>query len=171
MSLKSILRKIAGVKEVVQKGANYDKINIADDIRERSPLAKQVVDRNARIFHKAVLGDEVTPLPEELDTNQPATLAVQEFVFTSVAENPAANLLTLEMVAGSVEAIEVIDNHIKITLDTDAGDVTVSDHDSIKALIDGDSEASALITVAINAGQGATAVTVEDVKEFRGAIG
>jgi len=167
--LKPLLRKIAALKEKVQKGANYDKINLADDVRERSPLAKSVVDRNARNYQKIVLGEDVTVKLEEYDTNQPSTLAIQEFVFTSVAENPAANLLTLEILEGSEEEIEVIDNHIKITIDTDLGEE--SDHDSVKALIDGDAEASELITVAINSGEGATLVAAEDVSEFRGAIG
>ena len=164
--LKPLLRKIAGLKEKVQKGAKYDRINLADDVRQRSPLVKQIVDRTARIFYKQTLGDQVTPLPDEFDTNQAATLAIQEFVLTSVAKNPAANLLTLEIIADSAESIEVVDNHIKVYIDDG-----VSDHDSVKALIDGDDEASSLITVAINAGEGATIVTAEDVSEFTGAIG
>lgn len=167
--LKSLLRKLAGIKEKVQKGANYDKINLADDVKARSPLVKSVVDRNARIFIKDTLGEDITVLPEDYDTNQQATLAIQEFVFTSVAANPAANLITLEIVEGTEEAIEVVDNHIKITIDTDA--LEESDHDSVKALVDGDAQASALVTVAINAGQGATLVTAEDVSSFSGAIG
>ena len=168
--IRRLLEKIAESRAQVQQGANYDKRNIADDVKERSPLVKQIVRRTARIFYKQVLGGEITPLLEDYDTNQKSTLALQEFVFSSVSENPAANLLSLEMIAGSVESIEVIDNHIKITLDTDAVDITVSDHDSIKALIDGDSEASSLITVAINAGQGAVAVVVAEPVDFSGAI-
>ena len=148
--LKPLLRKLAGLKEKVQKGANYDKINLADDVKERSPLVKSIVDRNARIYQ----------------TNQAASLSIQDFVFTSVAKNPAANLLTFEIIADSAESIEVVDNHIKVYIEDG-----VSDHDSIKALIDGDSEASDLITVAINAGQGAVVVTAESVSEFSGAIG
>lgn len=166
MALKSLLRKIAGLKQAVQKGSNYDKLNRADEVRQRSPLVKQVIDRTARIFQEQALGEEITATPEEFDTNQPATLEVQEFIFTSVAENPAANLLTLEIIADSAESVEVVDNHIKVYTED-----TVSDHDSIKALIDADEEASSLITVAINAGQGATLVTAEDLGEFSGAIG
>tara|TARA_R100001086_G_scaffold242322_1_gene169938 strand:+ start:6968 stop:7474 length:507 start_codon:yes stop_codon:yes gene_type:complete len=166
--LKPLLRKIAGLKEKVQNGAKYDKINLADDVRARSPLAKSVVDRTARTYQRATLGEDVTVMLEEFDTNQPATLSIQEFVFTSVAENPAANLLTLEIIEGSEEAIEVTDNHIQITIDTDLGEE--SDHDSVKALIDGDAEASELITVEINAGEGATLVTAQESSEFRGAI-
>lgn len=164
--LKPLLRKIAGLKEKVQKGANYDKINLADDVRQRSPLVKSIVDRNARIYQKAVLGEAVTVKLEEFDTNQPSSLSIQEFVFTSVAENPAANLLTMEIVASDAESVEVVDNHIIVSIDD-----TVSDHDSIKTLIDADEQASELITVAINAGEGATLVTAEDISEFKGAIG
>jgi hypothetical protein len=104
-------------------------------------------------------------MPEDFDTNRPATLAVQELVFTSVAENPAANLLTLTIVADSAESIEVDGNDITIYIED-----TVSDSDSVKALVDGDDNASALVTVEVNAGEGATVVTAEDVKEFSGAL-
>lgn len=164
--LKSLLRKLAGLKHKVQKGSNYDKINLADDVKERSPLVKSVVNRNARIFIKQVLGGDLTVLPEDYDVNQASSLAVQEFGFTSVAKNPAANLLLLEIIAGAAESIEVEGNKISVT--TDDG---VSDHDSIKALIEADSQASALITVVINAGQGAVLVDAEDLASFSGAIG
>lgn len=167
--LKSLLRKLVGLKAGVQNRANFDKRNRADEVRERSPLVKSVVNRTARVFINETLGEDLAVLPEDYDVNQPATLSVQQFVFTSVAKNPSANLITMEIIAGSAEAIEVVDNHIKITIDTDVTEE--SDHDSVKALIDGDAEASSLITVAINAGQGATLVTAESVLEFSGAIG
>lgn len=164
--LKPLLKKIEATRDKIQRGANFDKINLADDVRERSPLVKSIVDRTARIFYEGVLGMGITPLPQDFDTNQKASLSVQEFVFESVAENPAANLLTMEIIADSDESVEVIDRHIKVYIDDG-----VSDHDSIKALIDADDEASSLITVAINAGEGATVVVAEDVEEFSGAIG
>lgn len=164
--LQSLLKKLSGTRDKIQRGANFDKINLADEVRERSPLAKSIVDRTARIFYGRVLRINDAPILEDFDTNQKAELSVQEFVFSSIAENPAANLLTLEFIADSSESVEVIDRHIKVYLDDG-----ISDHDSIKALIDGDDEASSLITVEINAGEGATVVTAEDVKEFSEAIG
>lgn len=164
--LKPLLRKILGTKADVQKAAKFDKINVADDVKQRSPLVKSVVDRTARNFYEKVLGLSESPMPEDFDTNQASSLAMQEFVFTSVAKNPAANLLTLKIVASDAESIEVVDNHIIVSIDD-----TVSDHDSVKALIDGDEQASELITVAINVDEGATVVVAEDTKEFKGAIG
>lgn len=166
MRLKSLLRKLAGLKQKVQKGAKFDKINLADDVRARSPLAKQVVDRTARIFVKQVLGEDVTVMPEDFDTNQASSLAIQELVFTSVAKNPAANLLTLEIIADSAEMVEVIDNHIMVYIDDG-----VSDSDSVKALVDADEEASSLVTVAVNAGEGATIVEEAEAQSFSGALG
>ena len=163
--LRRLLEKIAERKAKVQQGSSYDKRNIADDVKERSPLVKQVVRRTARIFYKQTLGDEITPLPEKYDTNQKSTLSLQEFVLSSVSENPAANLLSLEIIADSAESIEVIDNHIKVSINDG-----VSDHDSVKALIDGHDEVSSLITVAINAGQGATLVIAADPADFSGAL-
>lgn len=167
--IAKLIKKLEATRSKIQKGANFDKINLADDVRERSPLVKSIVDRNARIFYNRVLRMNFTPILEDQDTNQKSSAAVQEFVFSSVAENPAANLITLEIISGSAEAIEVIDNHIKITIDEDMGEE--SDHDSVKALIDGDAQASSLITVEINSGEGATLVTAEDVVQFSGAIG
>lgn len=167
--LKSLMRKLAALKEKIQKGSNYDKINLADEVRSRSPLAKQVVDRNARNMFQNVMRTDLAVQSEDYDTNQSASLAIQEFVLTSVAANPAANLITLEIVEGSAEAIEVTDNHIKITIDVD--ETEESDHDSVKALIDGDAQAAALITVAINSGEGATLVTAQALSSFSGAIG
>lgn len=164
--LKSLMRKIAAFKEKVQKGSDYDKKNLADEVRVRSPLAKQVVDRNARNMFQKVMRTDIAIQPEDYDTNQSSSLAEQQFVFTSVAKNPLANLITLEIIAGVAESIEVIDNHIKVTIND-----TVSDHDSVKALIDGYAPAAALISVAINVGQGATIVTAASTKTFSGAIG
>jgi hypothetical protein len=164
--LKSLLRKIAGLKQKVQKGSNYDKTNLSDDVRARSPLVKSIVDRNARIFVQQILGEDIAVMPEDYDTNQKSVLAVQEFVFTSVSANPAANLLLIEIIAGDEESIEVLDNKISITTEDE-----VSDHDSIKALIDGDSQAASLITVEINSGEGSTLVDAEELASFSGAIG
>lgn len=163
--LKSLMRKLAAVKDKVQKGSKFDKRNLADNTRERSPLAKQVVDRNARNMFEKVMRTDIAMQPEDYDTNQQSSLAFQEFVFTSVAKAPAANLISLEIIAGLAESIEVIDNHIKITIND-----TVSDHDSVKALIDGYAPAAALISAEINAGQGAVVVTAEATKYFSGAI-
>lgn len=166
MSLKVLLKKIESTRDKIQKGAQFDRINLADEVRERSPLASSIVDRTARIFYEKVLGLQYAALPEDYDTNQKASASAQEFVFESVAENPTANLLTLEIIADSAESVEIIDNHIKVYIND-----TVSDHDSVKALIDGDDQASSLITVSINAGEGLTVVTAEEPIEFSGALG
>ena len=163
--LRSIFRKMAGIKELVQKGSNYDKINIADDIKERSPLVKNVVARNSRIFVNQVLGEDISMMPEEVDLNKQATLAIQDLVFTSVAANPAANLITIVVLSDAAEAIVVEDNHIEITIEA-----AVSDMDAIKALVDGDSQAAALVTVAVGAGQGAVVVIAEAIQDMSGAI-
>lgn len=163
--LKSLIRKLAALKEKFQKAAKFDKINLADEVKSRSPLAKSVVDRNARAMQR-IMRTDLTVLPEDFDTNQAAILAIQEFVFTSVAKNPAANLLLLEIVAGAAESIQVVGSKITITTED-----AVSDHDSILALIEADSQASSLITVEINAGQGAVLVDAEAMASFSGALG
>ena len=159
------MRKLAALKEKFQKAAKFDKINLADEVKSRSPLAKSVVDRNARAMQR-IMRTDLTVLPEDMDTNQSSMLAVQEFVFTSVAKNPAANLLLLEIVAGAAESIEVVGSKITITTED-----AVSDHDSILALIEADSQASSLITVEINAGEGTTLVDAEAMASFSGALG
>ena len=164
--LNKIFRKLASLKQKVQKGSKFDKINLADEVRARSPLVKSVVDRTARIMFQQTVGTDIAIQPEDYDTNQKASLAIQEFVITSVAANPTANLITIEIEAGAAESIEVIDNHIKITTED-----AVSNHDSIKALIEASSQASALITVEINSGEGATLVDAQSTQALSGAIG
>jgi len=75
-------------------------------------------------------------------------------------------LITIEIVVGAAEAITVKKNHIKITTED-----AVSNHDSIKALIEASSQASALITVEINSGEGATLVDAQSTQALSGAIG
>lgn len=164
--LKLLMRKIASIKEKVQKGSDYDKKNLADEVRVRSPRVKSVVDRNARIMFQKVMRTDIAMQPEDYDTNQSSSLELQEFVITSVAKNPAANLITIEIIAGAAESIEVVGNHISITQNG-----VVSSHTSIKALIDGYAPAAALITVAINAGQDAVVVNAEATQTLSGAIG
>lgn len=166
MRLGSLIKKIAQIKEKVQKGSKYDRINLADEVRARSPLAKQVVDRTARIFVKQVLGEDITVMPEDFDTNQQASLAIQELVFTSVESNPAANLISIEIIADSAEDIFVDGTKIYIYINDG-----VSDSDSVKALVDADEQASSLVSVEVNAGQGATVVIAEDEQSLSGAIG
>lgn len=164
--LNKILRKLASLKQKVQKGSKYDKLNLADEVRARSPLVKSVVDRTARIMFQQTIGTEIAVQSEDYDTNQKASLAIQEFVITSVSANPTANLINIKIVAGLAEAIKVVNNDIKITTED-----TVSDHASIKALIDGYAPAAALISVEINSGEDATLVVAESIKPLSGAIG
>lgn len=163
--LGSLLSKISDIKEKVQKGAKFDKINLADDVKERSKLATRVVSDNSRIFIKGVLGEDETVQQEDRDLNRKSSASFQEFVFSSVDENPDANKISIRLVADSSESISVKKKAITVNINDG-----VSDHDSIKALIDGDSRASALIEVAINAGQGAVVVTAEDRTKFTGAL-
>lgn len=164
--LNKLFRKLASLKQKVQHGSKYDELNLADKVRERSPLVKSVVNRTARIMFQQTIGTEIAIQPEYYDTDQKASLAIQEFVITSVAANPTANLITIEIVAGAAEEISVIDNHITITTEDE-----VSDHDSILALIESSSQASALITAEINAGEGTTLVDAQATQTLSGAIG
>lgn len=169
MSLSSLFKKLVDIKAKVQSGSKYDKINLADDVKARSPLAKQVVERTARIFVKQTLGEDLTVAPEDFDTNEKASLAVQELVFTSVEANPAANRLSIEIIADTAESIEVAGKNIKIYIDTDS--LEESTHDSVKALVDGDAQASSMVSVAVNAGQGAVIVTAQAKAKLSGALG
>ena len=163
--LRSLLKKIAEYKEGVQSRANFDKINLADDVKERSPLVTSVVARNSRIFVNQVLGEDISVMPEDVDLNRASSLAVQELVFTSVAENPAANLISLEIIADSAESISLSKKHIKIRINNG-----ISNSDSVKALVDGSSRVTSLVSVAVNAGQGLVVVTAEDKDDFSGAL-
>lgn len=120
--LKSIMRKIAAIKEKVQKGAKYDKKNLADEVRERSPLAKSVVDRTARIMFQQILRTDVAIQPEDYDTNQQSSLEVGALNFVSKEENPASNLITLSIIKDA-SVVASVDEEQTIEFDAvpDAG--------------------------------------------------
>ena len=168
--LKSIFRRILSTKSKVQRGANFDKINLEDEVRVRSPQVKSIVDRTARIYIKQVLGIDETAWPRKYDTNQRSRLELQEFSLVSVERNPAANLLSIEILEDDAESIELLDRHIRVHINTTPTEE--SDHDSVKALIEGNPAVAALISVEINDGEGATEVTASGgVKFFTGAVG
>lgn len=96
------MRKLASIKEKVQKGAKYDKKNLADEVRERSPLAKSVVDRTSRIMFQKILRTDLAIQPEDYDTNEQASLEVGDLNFSAKAKNPAGNLTTLSIIKDAV---------------------------------------------------------------------
>lgn len=55
--LKQLFKKIVGVRSRVKRGANYNKINLAKKVAERSPLVKSVLSRTSRTVNGLVTND------------------------------------------------------------------------------------------------------------------
>lgn len=162
--LKEVLNRVASKRGAVEKHAKFDKKNLADKTRKRSKIAANIVAMTKRTLNK-IFPTDVAMIPEDFDLDISAKLILQSFIFSSVANDSTANLLELRILAGVAESLSITTNRITIT--TDAG---VSDHDSIKALIEASSRASAMITVAIIPGDGAVLVAASSLKQFSGAV-
>lgn len=120
--LNEILRKLASLKQKVQKGSNYDKRNVADEVR--GVKANQVMLAIKRRID-AVLGTENDEL--ESDLNQASSLEVGALNFISKAKNQFTNLLTLSIIkTATIEA--AVDEEQLIDFDAvpDAGLWSVS---------------------------------------------
>lgn len=148
-------KKIASIKQEVQNRADYDKKNIADEIR--GSKANSVVHRLERNFSK-VLGSENNLL--ETDANQPSSLVVDGLTFLSKAKNSFANLLTLSIIKdATVSAATDEEQTIEFDAVPDAGAWSIAFGNESTASLAFDDEAAA-VQAALRAISGLEAVTV-----------
>lgn len=162
MALKQLLRKISTLKAKMLQNHKYDKVNISDEVRVRSPLAKKLFDKEVEALRKVLRTQEDVVM--ETDINTQARLALQQFVFLADAKNTSGNLISVELIDNAGTTIKVKDFAIKINFDS-----ATEDHAAIKVRIDASAQASALISVTVNAGQDATAVAASAPKFLIGA--
>lgn len=95
--IQPILKRLASVKRKVQRAANFDKKNIADEIR--GAKANTVTS----IFEKHLEKLLGFSAPEtKLDSNHASSLVIAQTTFTSKAKNILANLLTLSIITDAV---------------------------------------------------------------------
>src|SRR5690606_36510906 len=97
MSLSSLLKKLAGIRADVQQGSQYDKINVADEVRGQA--ASRMLARIKLQWDKVIrTGNDML----EFDINEQASLKVDALKFLARAKNAFGNLLTLSIIKTGV---------------------------------------------------------------------
>lgn len=154
---------MAAIHSKVQRAAKFDKINVSDEVKQRSPLAKRAYSDSIKAAQKILRSDEQPAW--ETDTNTPAELMMQVLKFISVDKNPSANLISVEIIAGDEASVELIEKHIKITIED--GVSTALD---IKLLLEDNSQIMALVSVELDGADEAEILVAESSKQLSGAV-
>lgn len=105
--LKSLLRKMSGLREKVQTQAKFDKINVADEVRGQA--ASRMLSRIKSQFDKVIRSD-IDML--ESDINKQASLEVGALNFLAKAKNTFGNLLTLSIIKDAVVVAPVSEQQL-----------------------------------------------------------
>lgn len=123
--LHSLFKRIAELKNKVQIGSQFDKINVADEIR--GVKANEIMRRIKLQFDKVIRNDVDLMGP---DLNEQASLKIDALNFLAKAKNAFGNLLTLSIIKTATVEPEVpaIDEEQLIAFDAvpDAGLWSVS---------------------------------------------
>lgn len=100
-----------------------------------------------------------------------ATLLDQDVTYTAVEYGTVGNDITIELIDPGTPseplAISVVGNAISVTLETDGGSLILTDADALVAAINGDLDASALVTAS---GSGATPLVALAETNLAGGI-
>lgn len=151
MALKELLRKMSSLKEKILEDHSYDKTNISDNIRARSPLAKNLYSKSVDMYRKILRTQEDVQL--ETDINVQAKLVSGGLTFLAKEKGAAGNLVTVIIKNGAVDT--VVD---KFTITITANTSTATNAD-IAAQINAKAQAVALIGVSVEAGTELTVVS------------
>jgi len=146
------------VREGIARRSFYDKVNISDDVRDNSPLAKKLYAKEVEAYRSIIRTDEDTIL--ETDINVAALAQIGNLVITAVENGAAGNLISIEILDGATagsETVFVEDRNIVIGIEEG-----ISDYDAIIAAIVASDEASALITPSLD-GLGSDVAIVSDI--------
>lgn len=114
--INNVYRRLAKVRQSVQKRSNFDEINISDDVRSpdlTSTIRTRIVDQGVEARRS-----EAQPIVKT-DLNIQAKLEVSGLMITSVKNGPDTNLITLEIVEGadpSEAVVTVTKQHISIAV-------------------------------------------------------
>jgi hypothetical protein len=159
--ISKLLERLSKVRAKVARSAKYDKLNLSDDTRTRSPLATQTYKKNIDNMVKVLRTDVDSVL--KTDINLAASLEVQEFVFKAKDLSRAGNNLYIQFLDEGLEAVKVVDNVILISFEDG-----VTTHDDVKLLIE-TSLADSLVSVEVNAGEELSLVTATESLRLSGA--
>ena len=132
----------------------YDKVNISDEVKTRSPLAKKAYDNAVKAYRKILRTQEDVQL--ETDINVQAELELATAIkFVAVEKSAAGNLISVEIKSGL--AVEVKVKKFAIIITTDGA----ADYDALIAAIQANAKASALVSVSALAQSTDIAVAVD----------
>lgn len=159
--LTSAFRRMAKLRDDIQRKVKYDKINISDDVR-RSPLTKFM---KSRIVDQSVKAKRTEETPhEETDLNIKSELTWSGIKLTSEADGQKANLLSLEIVDGETLGAASVQvkkkRHIKVKIEDG-----VTTENTVIAALQGDSRVEALVEVSL-VGTGTDPVALTEGKLF-----
>ena len=114
--INSVYRRLAKVRQSVQKRSNFDQVNISDELRSpdlSDTIRTRIVDQGIEARRS-----EAQPIVKT-DLNKQASLQVSGLLVTSVKNGPDANLITLEIIEGAaaeLAEVTVIDQHISVAV-------------------------------------------------------
>ena len=162
MSLAKQIRRLAFVKDRIQRLSKYRKINVSPRVRRPA---------TAKYFKDAVLDPIIKVIKAEVSSiakvriDRPAELAEQNLLLTSKRTGQNANLLSMTMLDtksdGSAD-VRVIDQHIIVEIQ--AG---VTDFDTIVAAFSANSTASRIVEVELS-GDGIDTASAMETRFFSG---
>lgn len=164
--MNKMYRRLAKVRQSVQKQSSFDEVNISDEIRR--PWVEDVM--RTRIFDQGIEArrSEIQPVVKT-DLNIQAKLAVSGIELTSVKNGPDTNLITFEIVEGAdaEEAVVTVTDH-KISV---AISVTEDDETTLETVLEALAQhpiASTLVTATLGDGDLADFAELSEQKPLSG---
>jgi hypothetical protein len=164
--INSVYRRLAKVRQSVQKKSNFDEINISDELR--SPDLNDAI--RTRIIDQGVEArrSEIQPIVKT-DLNIQASLSVSGLLVTSVKNGPDSNLITLEIVEGADPAeavVTVTKQHISVAVS-----ITEDEETTLETVIEALEEhpvAKELVSVTLGDGDLADFIELSETKPLSG---
>ena len=159
--LTGTFRRMAKLRDDIQRKVQFDKINISDDLRG-TDLTKYI---KTRIVEQGIKVNRTAIAPaQETDLNIKATLTVSGIKMDSDADGQNANLITFEIVDGESAGAASVQvkkkRHIKLKVES--GVTTIN---TAIAALQGDSRVEALVDTSL-VGTGTDPVALTEGKTF-----
>jgi hypothetical protein len=159
-----IYKKLAEIRYKVARASNFDKYNRSDEFKK--PFVQRVLKRIFETKHFAANGEEVNPV-HETDLNIKAEYVLQNLALSAVEDGEFGNLISFEIIdgeTGGAASVFLEDKHITVQIENNQ-----TDYDTIIAALQGSSNISSLIEVALD-GLGTDAATVADTVFLTGGL-
>jgi len=154
-------RRMAKLRDDIQRKVKFDKINISDDLRG-TDLTKYI---KSRIVDQGIKAKRTSEAPaQETDLNIKSELTFSGIKMVSEDDGQNANLITFEIVDGETAGAASVQvkkkRHIKLKIESG-----VTDIDTAIAALQADSRVEALVEISL-VGTGTDPVTLTEGKTF-----